>query len=345
MWTLSAIALLMAGSLGLAFTFAGLHVVPVIAALAGLARWLYTRADSFVVRLHGARRLHFEEAPRLHELVAHLSIAAGIPCPRLYVVQRPRPNAFALGTSPRASSIVLTSAALDELDEAQLCAMAAHELAHIAHGHTRRATLVAALAAVMMRAAFVRRVGARGAASSRRVLLRLHRLGTPPERDFVADRAAAGLLGEARGLTALLSGLNREATWDELASMSDAGTPFTAPTVEGTPGTALNERISQLRRMAAEEQARHAKVIHRRSVHRGSRFYPRPRAPTRRPLLHPLPGRQIARRDDGLAGKRSKARRRTRGESIPGAEPERQHRASRHRAAPSRQAGSRLAQP
>lgn len=235
-------------------------------------------AVSFVLRLQGARQLHFEEAPRLHELVAHLSIAARIPRPHLYVVRRLQPNAFSLGTGFRTASIILTSAALDELDDAELCAMAAHELAHIALGHTRRATLVAALAAVLMRVGAMPGLRGRtlGAVSSRRMFARLHRLGTPLARDLAADRAAARLLGDALGLAALLARLKECSTWGEPVSIADAGTPFTAPTVEGG---SLDERIHRLRRMDAEIQGRRAKALLRRSVRRRSRFYPRSRAP------------------------------------------------------------------
>ncbi|ATB28117.1 M48 family metalloprotease [Melittangium boletus] len=268
MWTLTTLALFTVSFLG----------------LAGLVGWLSTRMDSFVVALHGARRLHFEEAPWLHELMAHLSIAAGIPSPPLYVVRRPRPNAFSCGLGSRSSRIMLTSAALEELDEAELRAMLAHELAHIAHGHTRRATLVAVLAAVLMRVGAkcggrARTLDARGAAIARRVLTRLHRLGTPPERDLIADRTAAGLLGDALGLAALLARLKERATWGELVSLSEVGTPFTAPSLEGR---SLDERIHQLRRMAAEEQARRAKALILRSLRRGPRFYPRVGATRRR---------------------------------------------------------------
>jgi len=268
MWALIPIALFTASFLG----------------LAGLACWLSTRMGSFVVPLHGARRLHFEEAPGLHEWMAHLSIAARIPCPHLYVVRSPRPNAFSLGMSPRSSRIMLTSAALEELDEAGLRAMLAHELAHIAHGHTRRATLVAALAAVMRRVGArrggrARTPGARGAAISHRALARLHRLGSPPERDLVADRTAAGWLGDALGLAALLARLKERSTWGEPVSLSEAGTPFMASRVRGH---SLDERIHQLKRMAAEEQARRAKAIILRSLRRGSRYYPRAGATRRR---------------------------------------------------------------
>jgi len=289
MWPLSAIALFTASLPGMVFTSGGLRAVSLLAALAALARWLYTRMGSWVVRRHGARQLYFEEAPWLYELVAHLSIAAGIPCPRLYVVRRQQPNALALGTGARTSSIILTSAALRQLTEAELCALIAHELAHIAHGHTRRATLVAALAAVMMRmgerrgrspgrptqgAAPLRRPAARRTVSPR-LLARLHRLGTPPERDLAADRAAARILGDALGLAALLARLKECAPWGAPVSLLDAGTPYTAPSGDGTSGTSLDERIHQLERMAAEEQARCAKAVLRRTTRRGSRFYPR----------------------------------------------------------------------
>ncbi|MDY7232816.1 M48 family metalloprotease [Hyalangium rubrum] len=238
------------------------------ASLLGLARWLYTRIDSFVVRRQGARRLHFEEAPRLHTLVAHLSIAARIPSPRLYVVRRSQPNAFSLGMGPHSARIILTSAALDGLDEAELRAMVAHELAHIARGHTRRATLVATLAVLT-----------RGALRSHEGRVWLHRMGTPPERDFAADRAAARLLGEARGLATLLTRLKERASGSAPFSDAEAGTPFTAPRLEGR---SLDARIHRLQRMAAEEEARGTQASLRRSVHRRSRFYPRPGA-TRRP--------------------------------------------------------------
>ena len=321
MWALSAIASFTALFSGLAFTFGGLHAASLLIALAGLARWLYTRMDSIVVRLHGARRLYFEEAPRLHELVAHLSIAARIPHPHLYVMRSQRPNAFSLGRSPQASSIILTSAALSGLDEAEICAMVAHELAHIAHGHTRRATLVAALTAVMTRcgARFGWRRRTQGqparaapGAVSRRAIARLHRLGTPPERDLAADRMSARLLGDTLGLAALLARLKERVTWGAPVSFLDVGTPFTIPILDGISEMTLNERIHQLKRMAAEEQARRAKAFLRRTARRGSRFYPRAGAPQRM-SAHPWPGRRVARLDGGWTGKRPRLLKRARG--------------------------------
>ncbi|RKH20746.1 hypothetical protein D7X74_03150 [Corallococcus sp. CA047B] len=267
--------------------------------LAGFGRWLSTRMGPFVLRCHGARRLHFEEAPRLYTLLAHLSIAARLPAPRLYVVRRKQPNAFSLGAGPRAAHLVLTSAALDELDEAELCALVAHELAHIAQGHTRRATLVAALVAMTVRCAT--RAGWRGGTPGllTRLTRRLRRLGMPPARDFVADRVAAGLLPEAQDLAALLRRLKAHASWSEPDVLTDTGLPFTAPAGEEDAGSVLDERIHRLQRVAAAQHARRAKPILRRFLRRGSRFHPRVEAPGRRTRVHPLRGKRLTRLDDG----------------------------------------------
>ncbi|RKH36928.1 M48 family metallopeptidase, partial [Corallococcus sicarius] len=264
MWTPFDVASFTASLLGLMLTVEGLHGVSALMVLAGFGRWLYTRMDAFVLRCHGARRLHFEEAPRLHTLLAHLSIAAKVPRPCLYVMQREQPNAFSLGAAPQAAHLILTSAALDELDEAELCALLAHELAHISRGHTRRATLVAALAAMTAR------VTSRFGWVARAV----QRVGTPAERDFVADRVAATILGEANHLAALLTRLKDRATWSGPALLSDVGLPFTAPAADGTSEAVLDERIHRLRSVAAEQHARRAKAILRRPHHRGSRFHP-----------------------------------------------------------------------
>ncbi|MCY1036115.1 M48 family metalloprotease [Corallococcus sp. BB11-1] len=296
MWISFAIAAFTALWLGVMLLQDGLHGVSVLMVLAGFGRWLYTRMDAFVLRVHGARRLHFEEAPRLYTLLAHLSIAARIPSPRLYVMRREQPNAFCLGAGPRAAHLVLTSAALEELDEAELCALVAHELAHIARGHTRRATLVAALVAMMARCA--KRAGWRGGTSGRFARF-ADRMGAPLERDFIADRDAAGLLGEAQDLAALLGRLKAHAPWSGPRALSDAGLGFTVPAGDETWERALDERIHRLQRVADEQHTRRAKPILRRSLHRGSRFHPRVEVPGRRTRVHPLRGKRLTRMDGG----------------------------------------------
>lgn len=246
--------------------------------------WLYARADTFVLRLQGARRLHFEEAPRLHALLVRLCIAARMPCPRLYQVRGTRPEAYSLGTRDWHASIVLTSAAFEALDEAQLRAMLAHELAHITHRHTGRATAVAVLAVLWVRAASglgaLLASGPRFGALVQAVGRRLQRLGTPPERDFLADRAAARLLGDPRGLAAVLDGLKAHAHRSPSTEGPRVGAHFIPRAADPAH---LDARIHALHRLAAEERARRSGVIRLRAAQRPSRFFPRSRlsAPAR----------------------------------------------------------------
>lgn len=266
-------------------------LVLIVTALAGL--WVQLCAAEVVLRLHGARRLHFEEAPRVHRLVARLSCAAGTPMPLLYVLPLAWPNAFSLGTRRWHASLVLTEGALRELDEATLAALAAHELAHIAQGHTRRATLAEAVAAVLERVTAPARTG--GAGALRTLIERLHGPRMLSERDLRADRFAARLLGGPQELIELLARLQARRDATALTEEAGLGAPFTAFFSWHGDGAALDARLGALRRLAEEEHARRQSGIWLRQPvrRRGSRFLRRSRDVRPRPLMH-----------DGLRGRR-----------------------------------------
>ena len=82
-------------------------------------------------RIGGARLLYYFEAEDAHQLLENLCIATGMPKPQLYVLEDTSLNAFAVGASPEASAIVLSSGLLEKLDRAQLEAVLAQQLAHI----------------------------------------------------------------------------------------------------------------------------------------------------------------------------------------------------------------------
>jgi len=89
-----------------------------------------------------------EEISRLPELlntVKEMSLAAGIPCPSVYVVDDSDPNAFAIGTSPADSSIVVTSGLLSRLERDELQGVIAHEMSHIRNSDTRLMTIITIL--------------------------------------------------------------------------------------------------------------------------------------------------------------------------------------------------------
>lgn len=138
---------LLAGSTVLAMTTAGLVAGRgglVLAALVtgGIGAVSLLNGDRITLRAMAARPVGEVEHPRLHRLVHELCRQARQPVPRLYVSPTPAPNAFATGRGPRQASLCVTAGLLTLLDEPELRAVLAHELAHVA----ARDTLVSSVA-------------------------------------------------------------------------------------------------------------------------------------------------------------------------------------------------------
>ncbi|HET9543247.1 MAG TPA: M48 family metallopeptidase [Acidimicrobiales bacterium] len=120
---------------GLAFnTIIGYGPVGVVIAVviaAGLAIGSYWKSDEIALRMSRAQPASVEEYPRLHNIVEGLCIAAGLPKPRLYVIQDDAPNAFATGRDPKHAAIAATTGLLDKMNRIELEAVLAHELSHV----------------------------------------------------------------------------------------------------------------------------------------------------------------------------------------------------------------------
>jgi heat shock protein HtpX len=91
----------------------------------------YWKADSIALAVSRARPADPAEFPRLHNLVDGLCIAAGLPKPRVYVIDDPAPNAFATGRNPKHAAIAVTTGLLAMMDRVELEGVIAHELSHI----------------------------------------------------------------------------------------------------------------------------------------------------------------------------------------------------------------------
>jgi heat shock protein HtpX len=93
--------------------------------------YAYWSSDSLVVRLTGALPADEREYRELHRMVENLAITAGLPKPRVYIVEDDAPNAFATGRSPEHSLVAVTTGILRLLDKTELEGVLAHELSHI----------------------------------------------------------------------------------------------------------------------------------------------------------------------------------------------------------------------
>jgi heat shock protein HtpX len=97
----------------------------------GMAFFSYWKADSIALRVSRAKPADPEEYKRLHNLVEGLCIAAGLPKPRIYVVDDPAPNAFATGRNPQHAAIAVTTGLLEKMNRVELEGVLAHELSHV----------------------------------------------------------------------------------------------------------------------------------------------------------------------------------------------------------------------
>jgi heat shock protein HtpX len=120
-----------------------LPIAVVIAAVSAVAS--YYAGDRLVLASTRAREVSPEEAPRLHNIVEGLAIAAGVPKPRVYIVPEQAPNAFATGRDPEHSSIAVTQGLLDMMDRVELEGVIGHEMSHVLDRDILLGTVVAIL--------------------------------------------------------------------------------------------------------------------------------------------------------------------------------------------------------
>lgn len=105
----------------------------------------YWYSDKIVLRLNGAKAVTREQLPELWNVVENLSITAGLPMPRLYVIEDNAPNAFATGRNKEHAVVCVTTGLLSVLNRVELEGVIAHELSHIGNRDMLISTLIVVL--------------------------------------------------------------------------------------------------------------------------------------------------------------------------------------------------------
>jgi heat shock protein HtpX len=117
----------------------------------------YWFSDRIVLRLYGAQPLAEAQAPAVHATVRRLATRAGMPMPKLYLINSPTPNAFATGRSPAHAAVAVTEGILRIMSQEELEGVLAHELSHVLNRDVLISTIAATLAgAVVMLADMAR---------------------------------------------------------------------------------------------------------------------------------------------------------------------------------------------
>ncbi|QWG17721.1 zinc metalloprotease HtpX [Bradyrhizobium sediminis] len=131
----------------------GAIVALLIAAATNL--FAYWNSDRMVLSMYGAHEVDARSAPDLVGLVATLAARAGLPMPRVFLMDNPQPNAFATGRNPENAAVAVTTGLVQSLSREELSGVIAHELAHVKNHDTLLMTITATIAgAISMLAQF-----------------------------------------------------------------------------------------------------------------------------------------------------------------------------------------------
>ena len=107
---------------------------------------MYWFSDKIVLKMYGARQVSEVDAPELHAMVRRLAQRAGLPMPKVYIMDQDQPNAFATGRNPEHGAVAVTTGIMRILSREELEGVLAHELAHIKHRDILVGTVAATIA-------------------------------------------------------------------------------------------------------------------------------------------------------------------------------------------------------
>ncbi|STQ89071.1 zinc metalloprotease HtpX [Iodobacter fluviatilis] len=112
----------------------------------GMNVWAYWNSDKMVLRMYNAHPVDAHSAPELYAMVEELSRNAGLPMPKVYVIDEDQPNAFATGRNPENAAVAATTGIMRVLSYRELRGVMAHELAHVQHRDILISTISATMA-------------------------------------------------------------------------------------------------------------------------------------------------------------------------------------------------------
>ncbi|MFG1416541.1 zinc metalloprotease HtpX [Xanthobacter sp. V0B-10] len=203
----------------------GMLIAFVVAAAMNL--FSYWNSDKMVLRMYGARQVDEAAAPEFVGMVRELAQRAGLPMPKVYIMDNPQPNAFATGRNPQNAAVAATTGLLQMLTREEIAGVMAHELAHIKHYDTLTMTMTATVAGAISMLANVGLLfggGNRGNNSNpfgaigtilmvvlAPLAAMVVQMAISRSREYEADRGGAEICGRPMALAAALARISGEA--------------------------------------------------------------------------------------------------------------------------------------
>lgn len=260
------------------YGLSGLGIALIIAGLMSFFSYWYS--DKLVLTMSQAKEVKHDEMPDLYHIVENLCIGAGLPVPKIYLIDDTAPNAFATGRDPQHAVICLTTGIVSKLEKLELEGVIAHELSHIKNYDMRLMTLAVVLVGViallsdwLLRFTFWnprRRSRDSGGGQAQLVIFviavflailgpviaQLMKLAISRQREFVADASAALLTRYPEGLAKALEKISADTEPLEVANKATAHLYIVNPLKEErlmnklfSTHPPIAERIAALRKM------------------------------------------------------------------------------------------------
>ena len=211
-----------------------------LALAAAMNLFAYWNSDRMVLSMYGAHEVDAQTAPEFYGLVQQLAQRAGLPMPRVYVIDNDQPNAFATGRNPENAAVAATTGLLHSLSREEIAGVMAHELGHVKNRDTLIMTITATLAgAIGMLANFAMFFGGSrdnrsglGIIGSIAVMIlapvaaMLVQMAISRSREYEADKAGAEISGNPRALASALQRIS--GTVERVPNQQAEGNPATA---------------------------------------------------------------------------------------------------------------------
>jgi heat shock protein HtpX len=222
----------------------GLVLAFVVGTVSGLVT--YYGGDRIVLAASRAKEITHDDAPVLFNVVEEMTIASGVPMPKVYIIEDSAPNAFATGRDPEHASVAVTSGLLEKLNRDELQGVIAHEMSHVGNYDIRYAMLVGILVGttVLISDFFLRGLwwgGGRGrqregGGQSQLIMIvvaivlavlaplfaRLLQLSISRQREYLADATAIQLTRNPKGLADALQKISGDQEVLEVANRATA---------------------------------------------------------------------------------------------------------------------------
>ena len=247
----------------------------------------YFAGDKLVLASSGAKEVTQASAPQLMNVVQEMALAAGVPMPKVYMIDDTAPNAFATGRDPKHASVAITTGLLQKLDREELQGVIGHELSHVRNYDIRFSLLVAVLVgSIALLADFFLRFtfwggGRRGGGDRDKgggglaailfvvaivlaviapFIARLVQLAVSRQREYLADASSVELTRNPRGLEQALAKISGDREVLEVANRATQHLYFTNPIKKFESRSSnmfsthpnIVDRINRLRQLTGE---------------------------------------------------------------------------------------------